>query len=390
MNIRNSATLTVNRIIRRRGIALLLVVVVLALAAVLGFAMLSSASIRHAASGNTLKAASAEGLAESGIELACYYLVNPQNAAPSVPAGSFWSGGNNITLGAGVPGSIDVAVTQLSANKYKIVSTGKAENSIRRTMTAEVLVDGGFQVNHGAAFSGNALLTLNSKIYGDVQVKGLLTNLGLIDGIVFSNLLPGGTGLVGSILGLDASPTTHLPSPSALRSFATYSYDGNTYSAVEITAVPAGTTLGPTAANPAGVYICRQPLYLYNNSRINGTLVLESGATLNISGSGTEIKAADGFPALIAKSDVFIRGPGTSRNLKIDGLAWIGGSIKQSGLLLGTNMIEIDGAVLFGNGGSMDALYLSHFRVNYKPDRFRGVNLSATVPPAGIKVTSFK
>lgn len=375
---------------RRRGLALLLVVVVLAITAVLGFAMLSSTSLRAAASGNVLRAVSAEGLAESGVELACYYLTYPQNAPTPVAAGSFWSGGTGITLGANVPGTIDVEVTKIAERDYRIVSTGHSDNSVRRVVTAEVRVDPGFQVNHGAAFSADANLTLNTKIYGDILVKGLLVNDGLVDGIVYTDLLPLGSGTIGNLLGLAASPLTHLPSLSTIRDFSTYTYNGATYSAVEISSLPTGSTWGPTPANPAGVFICRVPLYIYNNTRINGTLILETGASLNISGGGNQIQPLDGFPGLIAKSDVFLRGSGSSRNLKIDGLSWVSGSIKSAGLLLSNCFIEFDGAVLFGNGGSVDLLFTGAVKVMHNPSKIRNVNLDSSVSPGGIKVMSYK
>src|SRR5688500_14628068 len=59
----------------RRGAAMLLVLSVLAVAAVLGYAMLSIASIQRQLESNARRGPEAEGLAESGVNLAIYYLL---------------------------------------------------------------------------------------------------------------------------------------------------------------------------------------------------------------------------------------------------------------------------------------------------------------------------
>ena len=60
-----------------RGFALLVVVAVVALASVLGFVMLSSATLQNRASANQGRLTSADYLAESGLNIAMYYLQYP-------------------------------------------------------------------------------------------------------------------------------------------------------------------------------------------------------------------------------------------------------------------------------------------------------------------------
>ena len=74
---------------RRRGIALVLVVLVMALATILAYSLLSGSALQATAGGNAIAAATARAQAESGIHLAMYYILNPANA----PA-TFW---NNTT-----------------------------------------------------------------------------------------------------------------------------------------------------------------------------------------------------------------------------------------------------------------------------------------------------
>src|SRR3954463_12794214 len=110
---------------KRTGLALVLVIAVLAFAAVIGFAMLSSASMQAQTTLNSNLALSADALADSGVDLACYYLLNPTKAPKNIPAGGFYDGGT-ITFGPNMPGSVELTITQVNTSgDYKIVSIGK-------------------------------------------------------------------------------------------------------------------------------------------------------------------------------------------------------------------------------------------------------------------------
>ena len=67
---------------RRRGVALMIVVGLLAVVAVLGMAMLSTASLQGLVAEGTTRSAQAQYLAESGANAAMYYLYYPA-AAPA-------------------------------------------------------------------------------------------------------------------------------------------------------------------------------------------------------------------------------------------------------------------------------------------------------------------
>ena len=107
---------------RRRGIALVLVVTVMALAALLGYAMLSAATLQATASTNAISMAVAQSQAESGIHLAIFYLMNPKDApTPPTMPNYYWAGANNITFATTgsspvtMPGSVSVAPSATSA-----------------------------------------------------------------------------------------------------------------------------------------------------------------------------------------------------------------------------------------------------------------------------------
>src|SRR5687767_14267711 len=92
----------------RRGIALMMVVAVVALASLLGYTMLATATMQSRASGNQTKLVSADYLAESGLNIAMYYLQKPENA-PTLNAGVYWGGMNSsYTLPNGMPSTLNV------------------------------------------------------------------------------------------------------------------------------------------------------------------------------------------------------------------------------------------------------------------------------------------
>src|SRR4030095_5832457 len=83
----------------RRAMALLMVVTVLGVVAIVGFALLSAASLQAQAASNSTRSAEAASLAESGMELACYYLLYPSKAPVAIPVGSYWAGATGIHFG---------------------------------------------------------------------------------------------------------------------------------------------------------------------------------------------------------------------------------------------------------------------------------------------------
>src|SRR5688572_28167986 len=91
-----------------RGFALVQVLVVVGIVAVMGLAMLSSSALQVQQGLNAQLAAEADTLAESGVNLAMYYLQHPTRA-PQLKTG-YWPGGSDLKLGAGKRGAADVSV----------------------------------------------------------------------------------------------------------------------------------------------------------------------------------------------------------------------------------------------------------------------------------------
>ena len=133
---------------------------VMALAGILAYAMLSASAVQATAGANATAAATARAQAESGIHLAMYYLLNPGNA----PA-SFIPGGAPVTVqfattqpAVTIPGSVTIQVGALSNHCCSVVSTGSSDSSagvkpVTRTITAEIQVGTPLVINQAGAFN---------------------------------------------------------------------------------------------------------------------------------------------------------------------------------------------------------------------------------------------
>ena len=382
------------RLRKRNGLAMMLVLSVLAFVAVMGFAMLSGAALQAQSSRNSSLAVEADALAESGIDLAYFYLLYPHRA-PSPPAkNSLWGGATGITFGASVPGSVDVVVTSLGSGNYSVQATGKRAGAdgavVKRQANATAHVDPGFQMKAAAATAGNTVLSLYTTINGDLQSGGNITNNGKITGTAITSNAPLGTGIItGGWTTPTSNNTSPVPNSSKLTDYSTYKYQGVTYSAATITTLASNTTLGPTPTNPAGIYKCTGNLNMGSNVTINGTLIVEGGV-LNVNGGNNFINPASGFPAAILKSDLVVVGPGTPRNVSFNGLTWVGGAVKSSGVITNAAYVDFNASVLFGGSSSISLTFLGKVDVSSDPEKVVGVELDKTVTPAAVTVLSYK
>jgi len=164
--------------LRARGMALLMVMLVVAVAAVLGYAMLASSSLQSQVAGNIQRASSAELLAESGINLAMYYtqnlskapnawvVNNPKPGDPILKASGVSLG--TRADGSAVDGTFDFTVIPdpSSTGQYVISATGHARpgtpSQANHTSSAVIIVS---TVHLGVG--SNAAVTLKNNAYTD-------------------------------------------------------------------------------------------------------------------------------------------------------------------------------------------------------------------------------
>ena len=347
------------------GFALLQVMVIVGVAAVLGFALLAETSLQVQVSSNAALAARADTLVESGVNLATYYLLNPWNA-PSLQNG-YWPGGTNISLGGTVTGTIDVTVAKdlAKTNEYVITSSGKTGGSsgsgVTHTAQVRVRIEPGLKINRAVSCVKPLSVSSFVSIIGNVATNGQLTLMpsSTINGTAYAGSFDN-KGAISNTASIASTDPAAAPTTSSIQMYQNYVHtDGQLYPRSTLSAAPSFAIgggvmdqLGPTTtpANPAGVYYYNNTLTLNNNLKLNGTLIVTGNVILN--GTNIEITAQDGYPALIVLGEFRTR-PGKS--IKIAGATFIGKTIKpDSGTSIGTSL-TFNGAVLFGDNGAIAA-----------------------------------
>lgn len=369
----------------RRGVAFILVLVVISLASILGYAMLSSTQLRSQISHNADLTAQAEVLAESGVNLAVYYLNYPENApgGPFAATGTYWTGtGSAISFVSGMTGTMNVSVQRLATDKwtYDIVSTGRAvgdsTTTISRTIRSRVTVKSEYQVNYAGVVSNDITVPTASKFVGSLySQKGMtLKALGNVTGVGYRK--NASFSLFSPMQGWAPLPAKPVVTPafSEIRSYRTYNYasDGSTDTAGSITASTISADLGPTATNRAGIYYVEGNTRISSSVNINGTLIVNGDLVfdaLNI-----KITPKPGYPAIIVQGNVELR-PIALAKVQLDGLVWVGGKMFAAAAC--ASAIDINGAVIInGVNPFFNSSLLVVANVKHTPENVKVVDLS--------------
>jgi hypothetical protein len=396
----------------RRGVAMLLVLGVIVMGSVLGYAMLSSAALQRQISANASATAGAQGMAESGVNLAIYYL-NSIDKAPTYPAAypgteeydrlwKYWNGtrdanGNLVWVDFGSPaiGSVMVDVRRRNPAKrweYEIESWGRGPGSaVTRRVKATVQVNAEFRVEHAGVFTNDVQLT-GGTVFGQSGVDGGATysNGGLSirsGGYVYGRATRRRTVLT------QAQPTPTLtpyaerwaaaphvpkvvPQFTEVRHYQSYEYPAG--AAKQAVTLTSGATIGagyaidrlePSAANPAGVFIAPGDVTLRTGAEVRGTLIVTGH--LKVIGNDIRIRATDGFPALVVAGNVNFGDvlSLTNPNLYVEGLVYVAGRIDGVGL---TPTFDIRGGLLVGGTSPVFVSQpLARLLVRYDADKAR-------------------
>lgn len=320
---------------------MVMVTVALGLATAMSVAMLAVNASRAQVAAAAVDAATARYLAESGANIAMYYLQYPERYSGDKPDG-FYPGESPIDLGKSAPGSVATIVSYDNASKVYTVGavatvSGKASTTFSRSVDAKLqVIDASSSpiMPIVDALITNAATTIGSKttVTGSVKSLGAVTlnggtvtadvgsdsitvatsailggqSLSLVDAVVKS--LPGG-----EILDRDAlrdGMNSLTPSFAALPDLRTYKALDLlgievSYNATKLSSSTYGNaTLGGTLLNPKGVYWIDTDLEITGNTTIDGTLILRGGRLRIRNGGNLTINPASGFPAILASSDI--------------------------------------------------------------------------------------
>jgi hypothetical protein len=410
----------------RRGISLMLVTAFVGVASVLGLALLSSAALQSAATRNQDLVIQADGLAESGINLATYWVQNlaDSNKCPSNVANLAIGGKYNQTgvTFKNVPGKVKVTVERLTYNRFQVTAVGKSDDSggqgVNRSLTAQVDANYyGYAISATNLGSGNLVIPATTVITGDIfsTVPVTLATGATVNGEIFDAPASGGGGgggggLLGGLLGgvvnlltgtLNAVIATLVPTPATANHYLTYSYNNKTYAAREITATSLkNTTLTPDANNPLGIFYHKGTLTLEGGAKVNGTLVIKDVAggllglgadpgVLRVKNQANAIaQSAPNYPALLADSDVSFE----SQNATLDvaGLAYTGGRVTHNGNVTGS-VLNIVGGLLFGGPtASLDSNVTTRLTYNRVRNSVPSLVTTATPAPTSVTVVYWK
>jgi Tfp pilus assembly protein PilX len=381
---------------QRRGISLMMVIAVVAVASVLGLAILSSSALQAEVASNQDQGVHADGMAESGVAIGIYYLQNLADSSkcpmPTLanPGGKYTMTGQQ--LGNTVPGTYDLTVTRISDNRYTVSSTGKAttpSGTVSRTLTATVDVNYfpfALNATNASTLFGSTLPAVTSNggttIVGDVYSNGPLTCNATVSGSVYAGGLL--SGLLKTILGV---VNTLIPTTANVNHYSTYYYKGVRYTAPIISTVASIPAQPNATTNPGGVYVCAGSLDLTGNNKIVGTIVLTSSGSLRIQGNGNSITPISGFPALVADGDITFRV--NSSAIDLLGLVYIGGKVSRSTGVTGSKL-NITGALLYGGSSSISldstvAVFIKH---DHTKASIPSLVTSGTPTPTSVSIVS--
>jgi hypothetical protein len=374
-------------LIMRRGMAMVVVVAAVALAAVLGYAMLSGSALQAQAGANAAQSAAADALAEAGVNLAMYYLLHPSRA-PALNGEGFWPGQSNLSLGQGTDGGFDISVSRTAPNVYEVTSTGRSGagvSGLSRTNRTRVRVNSGFEVKHALSVHGDVTIYRGTRIQGDLQSNGQLVvkTYGRVEGRATVPIIP-----IVELLGLLGSYSLRsdmmIPRASDINDFRTYVYDGVTYQAKQITGPLSNILLGPTEDNPGGVFWSDGNVQLNGGVWIEGTLIVRNGSLVVQSGSNT-IRPQRRFPALVVDQHMdLVTG---ADGLTAHGLCWIGGSVRRPGGSGNRGNLIIRGAFVMGGTGTLAPNDQGTIHVEYVADNVFVPDFSSNVAQVPESVT---
>ncbi len=317
------------------GFALVFVMLTVAFSAALAFAVVSAASVKASAFSNSISGEQAYRVAQAGVAYAMRQIQYPAGCGTS--RSSPFSGTSVVSVAGG---KATVTVTDLGSDKASIVSTATV-GGVQRTST--VTVQANWTYAPVAAIqcgSGAVTLPALSTITGDLISGGSvkLSTGTSISGTIVSpsviNLLSGLT---------CASPDVTQTVTNSPCDYETYTYAGANYSAILVGPNLQNITLGPTAANPAGVFLCKSGnLAVKGNVVVNGTLVAKG--LLTVSGTGNVITPKSGFPGLVAgdKLSLLLNG-----QLTVNGTAYIAKGILNALL----TKLTVKGSLVIAAGG---------------------------------------
>ncbi len=296
----------------RRGIALLMVLLIVMAIAILSLGFLARADVELSCGENMALRMQMDQLADSALEHAKGLLLHPQNATSD-----YWRGATLRQLTETSKDYYDVNVVRdatdyctytVTCEAYRLKGAQKVGVS---RLSAEFRLDPVIGLWTGSDLAFQATWS----VQGDIRAAGRVVNLGpagAVAGDVFS------TGLTGGATGA-AKPLAAL---SLAWPPVTSGYLNPDPAYLSPCPISCGGTLADTTLQPSRIWSYTGDLTLGDNVTIEGMLLVDGNVI--ISGSGSAINPAKNLPALYVSKDVIFRG---ASDMQINGLAVVDGKV---------------------------------------------------------------
>jgi hypothetical protein len=377
---------------RHHGVALLVVLTLVGVASLIGMAMLANASLQSQVAASTVKGATAEALAESGVQTATYYL---QRGFIGMPAGWDSHGGyalyaTNVAV-PGVSGTFDVtAAATGTPDEYEVRSTGHdgsaGSSMVTRSSTAKVQVirvkptyaagiGGDVTIGNNVFFNGPVVASGNIGGAGGLLISLLRTVFSVVELVVPSTA----TGNINYYGGTATAGTYTLPDGSV-----------NVPQLVPSTTIASPAALVPNANNKGNVFYSMGDLTLSGGGTYNATFIVHGKLIVTANATSVTINRKPGLPALITDSALFVNSKNTTMN--INGVAWLGGGFGWGPLLTVTGTrVNINGSLLMPAGQALGGLNLSTLTINYTPANVDVTDITTSPQPGlAVKLNNWK
>ncbi len=355
----------------RRGLALVLVMVLLAMSAILGLTYLTTASTKLASSNNLAVGGRAKYVAESGLQHALYVLQTDPALLDATSAGSPMGPYYPDNLQPNDSYSFYAVKDAVVPGLYTLTATSSAGGG-HQSVTARVRRGGAkqFSVSQSLLIQASAVLPATLYIEGDVHSNGFLTNAARIKGTASAQSVTGTLTLIDAIL-----PTwTHVAVPSVpTDSYNDYKLFGDPHA--KVTEKVASLTSADqyangnavTDSNPGGVVVLQafvgRPT-LGAGLSFRGTIVVSGD--LVVAGTNINLQAVDGYPALVVSGKIIMQ---NGAKLTVDGTVIAAGGIAPDPMQFHpASETTINGSLLSSGSGYASPLWGAH-KLLYKPDR---------------------
>lgn len=367
----------------------MMVMATIAIATLIGLAMLSSASLQAQVASNSQQGAVADYLAESGLQSACYYIQRDNAKAPAT-----WTNtvghklyATGVTV-SGVTGSFSIdAVATGITDEFLITAVGRSGGTspVTRTATTKIRVQR-TAPTYASGFGGNGVSIGLKNVFngGSVVYSGAMVNLGTLNG--------GSRAYASTDFTVPSSAAGQVSYYGGSVANGTYTMPNGNVGTPQI--LSSGTLSSPTllsvlSTNPGKVFYYNGNIVITGGGTYTGTLIARGSLDVRPAlGSTVNINRVAGFPAVVADGALSLNQKNLTVN--INGVAWFGTGLSWSAInSTGTN-VRINGALLTPATALPNAV--GTLTVTYTAANTDVINLTPNIvqPPVGIKLVNWQ